>query len=77
MKEESSKGTPPLIRKKGGSKMQKSLGPVINLEEHVYPDWWRRIFNSIYLKTDADVVEDSEKHQRGHYLSSCFYLDEN
>jgi len=60
MKEESSKGTPPLIRKKGGSKMQKSLGPVINLEEHVYPDWWRRIFNSIYLKTDADVVEDSE-----------------
>ena len=60
MKEESSKGTPPLIRKKGGSKMQKSLGPVINLEEHVYTDWWRRIFNSIYLKTDADVVEDSE-----------------
>lgn len=60
MKEESSKGTPPLIRKKGGSKMQKSLGPVINLEEHVFPDWWRRIFNSIYLKTDADVVEDKE-----------------
>jgi len=60
MNEESSKGTPPLIRKKGGSKMKKSLGPVVNLEEHVYPDWWRRIFNSIYLKTDADIVEDKE-----------------
>lgn len=34
------------------------LGPVENLEEHVSPDWWRRIFNSLYLKTDADVVED-------------------
>ena len=59
MKEESSKGTPPLNRKKGGSKIPKSLGPVVNLEEHVFPDWWRRIFNSIYLKTDADVVEDN------------------
>ena len=39
----------------GGSK---SFGPVLNLEEHVQPDWWRRIFNSIYLKTDADVVSD-------------------
>ncbi len=34
------------------------LGPVRKLEEHVRPDWWRRIFNSMYLKTDADVVED-------------------
>lgn len=34
------------------------LGPVSNLEEYVQPDWWRRIFNSIYLKTDADVVDD-------------------
>ena len=36
------------------------LGPVPNLEEHVHPDWWRGIFNSIYLKTDADVVDDHE-----------------
>ncbi len=35
-----------------------ALGPVQDLEEHVPPDWWRRIFNSLYLKTDADVVED-------------------
>ncbi|MCS7233324.1 MAG: methyltransferase domain-containing protein [Synergistetes bacterium] len=37
---------------------RKVLGPVEDLEEHVHPDWWRRIFNSMYLKTDADVVED-------------------
>lgn len=35
-----------------------SLGPVDSLEEYVQPDWWRRIFNSLYLKTDADVVDD-------------------
>jgi D-alanine-D-alanine ligase len=27
---------------------------------HLKPDWWRRIFNSMYLKTDADVVEDKQ-----------------
>ena len=36
----------------------KTLGPVINLEEHVKSDWWKRIFNSVYLKTDGDVVDD-------------------
>jgi len=36
----------------------KCFGPVSNLEENVEPDWWRRIFNSIYLKTDADVIDD-------------------
>ena len=36
----------------------KPLGPVPNLEDYVQLDWWRRIFNAIYLKTDSDVVED-------------------
>lgn len=35
-----------------------SLGPVKNLEQHVRSDWWKRIFNSLYLKTDGDVVND-------------------
>ncbi|MDY6820201.1 MAG: methyltransferase domain-containing protein [Deferribacterota bacterium] len=35
-------------------------GPISNLEEYVQPDWWRHIFNSIYLKTDGDVVDDSQ-----------------
>jgi len=34
------------------------LGPVPNLEEQVPPDWWQRIFNSLYLKTDGDVIND-------------------
>src|SRR5271157_1059280 len=38
--------------------LSKSLGPVPNLEEHVRPDWWKKIFNAMYLKTDGDVVDD-------------------
>ncbi|MFA5239328.1 MAG: methyltransferase domain-containing protein [Phycisphaerae bacterium] len=38
----------------------RTLGPVPDLEEHVQPDWWRRIFNSIYLKTDGDVIDDTQ-----------------
>jgi len=34
------------------------LGPVSDLERHVRSDWWRNIFNYLYLKTDADVVDD-------------------
>ncbi|UCD02451.1 MAG: methyltransferase domain-containing protein [Promethearchaeota archaeon] len=34
------------------------LGPVLDLEEYVKQDWWKRIFNAYYLKTDGDVVED-------------------
>ncbi len=36
------------------------MGPVENLEQHLHPEWWKRIFNSMYLKTDADVVDDSK-----------------
>ena len=36
----------------------KCLGPVPNLEEYVHREWWNKIFNSFYLKTDGDVVED-------------------
>lgn len=36
------------------------FGPVENLEKHLQPDWWKKIFNAMYLKTDADVVEDQE-----------------
>ncbi|MFW9865229.1 MAG: methyltransferase domain-containing protein [Candidatus Thorarchaeota archaeon] len=36
------------------------LGPVINPEEFVKKDWWKRIFNAYYLKTDGDVVEDNK-----------------
>lgn len=45
-------------RKNIQRKYRRFLGPVTDLEEHVEPDWWSRIFNSLYLKTDADVVDD-------------------
>jgi D-alanine-D-alanine ligase len=46
--------------KKPGKNGHAILGPVDNLEMHLRPDWWRRIFNSMYLRTDADVVEDQQ-----------------
>ena len=36
------------------------LGPISNLEDFVRSDWWKNIFNSYYLKTDGDVVEDKK-----------------
>lgn len=50
----------PPQKSKPASATVKSLGPVHNLEEHVEPEWWRQIFNSIYLKTDGDVVDDPQ-----------------
>lgn len=50
----------PIPIKKNGKNGHTILGPVDNLETHLRPDWWRRIFNSMYLKTDADVVEDKQ-----------------
>ncbi len=46
--------------KKNVTQHKPSHGPVKNLEDYLLPDWWQRIFNSMYLKTDADVVDDGE-----------------
>ena len=46
--------------KKNGKNGHANLGPVDNLEMHLRPDWWRWIFNSMYLRTDADIVEDKQ-----------------
>lgn len=59
MKEDSSKGEPPQ-KSRNSKSIKKTLGPISNLEEHLKPDWWRTIFNSNYLKTDGDVVDDKE-----------------
>ena len=53
-----------------GSQKQKknitprTLGPVSDLERHLPSDWWRTLFNSIYLKTDGDVVENRDNTSR-------------
>lgn len=36
------------------------LGPIADLEKHLPTEWWRDLFNSLYLKTDADVIENVE-----------------
>jgi D-alanine-D-alanine ligase len=56
MNEKKSSGKPPHRGRNG--KQRKILGPVLNLEEHVHSDWWRAIFNPLYLKTDGDIVDD-------------------
>ncbi len=38
----------------------RTFGPVSDLERHLPPDWWRSLFNSLYLKTDGDVVENTK-----------------
>ncbi|MFH1377483.1 MAG: methyltransferase domain-containing protein [Planctomycetota bacterium] len=37
----------------------RTLGPVADLERHLPTDWWQTLFNSLYLKTDGDVVENN------------------
>jgi len=46
-------GNPPLARD------GKTFGPVPDLERHLPAEWWRTLFNAVYLKTDGDVVENS------------------
>lgn len=41
-------------------KLSRTFGPVADLEKHLPADWWRNLFNSLYLKTDADVVENDK-----------------
>jgi D-alanine-D-alanine ligase len=50
--------TNPLEKKK--DRKITCIGPVIELEAYVKTDWWKKIFNAFYLKTDADVVEDQK-----------------
>ena len=60
MKKESQNGQS--SKDKGAQKTvtNKTIGPASDLEQHLQPDWWKRIFNSMYLKTDSDVVDDSQ-----------------
>lgn len=36
----------------------RTLGPISDLERHLPSEWWKTLFNSLYLKTDGDVVEN-------------------
>lgn len=47
-------------KRSAGAVLSTSIGPVEDLESYVRADWWRDIFNSNYLRTDGDVVNDPE-----------------
>jgi len=44
----------------GKPRPRPTLGPLSDLEAHLPAEWWRELFSSLYLKTDGDVVENSE-----------------
>ncbi|AKB18910.1 MULTISPECIES: methyltransferase domain-containing protein [unclassified Methanosarcina] len=50
----------PRRKRAKGTAQTKTLGPVDDLEPHVRSDWWQTLFNSLYLKTDADLLDDME-----------------
>ena len=41
-----------------------SLGPISDLEKHLPSEWWKSLFNSLYIKTDGDVVENNRNTER-------------
>ncbi|MEZ5757591.1 MAG: methyltransferase domain-containing protein [Emcibacteraceae bacterium] len=51
---------------------QRTLGPLPDLERHLPVDWWRTLFNAVYLDTDGDVVENSDitKHEVDRIISA-------
>ena len=59
MKEDSNSPKNPQIPK-GQKPQAATIGPVDDLEKHVHSDWWKHIFNRLYLKTDADVIDDQK-----------------
>lgn len=46
------------------SRVRPCLGPIGDLEAHLPEEWWRQLFNALYVKTDGDVVENDENTRR-------------
>lgn len=57
-------GAKPSSPKKGKTALLRTLGPVSDLERHLPQEWWKDLFNSLYLKTDGDVVENDQNTVR-------------
>src|SRR5258708_10994387 len=54
---------PPAARREDRSGLR-TLGPVSDLERHLPSEWWRTLFNSLYLETDGDVVENDRNTEQ-------------
>ncbi|MBM3558640.1 MAG: methyltransferase domain-containing protein [Alphaproteobacteria bacterium] len=51
---------PQTTTERKGRPVPRTLGPVPDLERHLPAEWWRTLFNAVYLKTDGDVVENGD-----------------
>jgi D-alanine-D-alanine ligase len=56
--------TPPPPKSGSKAKPGGTYGPIGDLESHLPPDWWRELFDSLYLRTDGDVVENDTNTAR-------------
>ena len=54
---------PPAARREDRSGLR-TLGPVSDLERHLPSEWWRTLFNSLYLETDGDIVENDRNTEQ-------------
>jgi D-alanine-D-alanine ligase len=55
---------PPPKKAAAKSGVARTLGPVSDLERHLPTEWWRTLFNSLYLETDGDVVENDRNTEQ-------------
>lgn len=53
--------TEPSVSRKRATR---TLGPLADLEAHLPSEWWQDLFDSLYLKTDGDVVENDTNTSR-------------
>src|ERR1700726_266393 len=68
-------GAPPRDEDRSGLR---TLGPVSDLERHLPSDWWRTLFNSLYLETDGDIIEnDRNTEQEADLLIRSAGLERN
>jgi D-alanine-D-alanine ligase len=56
--------TPQKAKRPKRAPARSCLGPVADLEAHLPQEWWRKLFNALYVKTDGDVVENIENTRR-------------
>ncbi|MSP67055.1 MAG: methyltransferase domain-containing protein [Alphaproteobacteria bacterium] len=54
----------PIGKRQRGQTSHTSLGPIADLESHLPEEWWNNLFDSLYLMTDGDVVENDINTRR-------------
>src|SRR3954468_8182069 len=55
--------TAPAARHENRTRLR-TLGPVSDLERHLPSEWRRTLFNSLYLETDGDIVENDHNTEQ-------------